>query len=163
MQKWIMRVAVPMTLATMMAGCGSQEGGQQQGIPWWLWLLLLIIVIVIAWFLWRGRGDDMNATPAPGVKREPESLDIKAEDKTPAEVVEPIVAETTQEIAPVEEEDDVADQPVVDVATTSGQSDDLRVIEGIGPKIASVLNDAGIFTFAALAASDPETLRQILD
>ncbi|MCO6450875.1 MAG: DUF4332 domain-containing protein, partial [Caldilineales bacterium] len=41
--------------------------------------------------------------------------------------------------------------------------DDLRVIEGIGPKIASVLNDAGIFTFAALAASDPETLRQILD
>ncbi|MEZ4595303.1 MAG: 50S ribosomal protein L17, partial [Chloroflexota bacterium] len=34
---------------------------------------------------------------------------------------------------------------------------------GIGPKISSVLNDAGVQTFAQLAEMTPEALRQILD
>jgi predicted flap endonuclease-1-like 5' DNA nuclease len=40
--------------------------------------------------------------------------------------------------------------------------DDLKIIEGIGPKIASVLNAAGIQTFAQLAETDPETIHKIL-
>jgi predicted flap endonuclease-1-like 5' DNA nuclease len=40
--------------------------------------------------------------------------------------------------------------------------DDLRKIEGIGPKIASVLNDAGIFTFAQLAEASVEQLNKIV-
>jgi predicted flap endonuclease-1-like 5' DNA nuclease len=40
--------------------------------------------------------------------------------------------------------------------------DNLRLIEGIGPKISSVLADAGIVTFAQLAAAGVEELRQIL-
>jgi predicted flap endonuclease-1-like 5' DNA nuclease len=40
--------------------------------------------------------------------------------------------------------------------------DDLRRIEGIGPKISSVLQGAGIMTFAQLAAADVGQLRQIL-
>ncbi len=42
------------------------------------------------------------------------------------------------------------------------QPDDLKVIEGIGPKIASLLADAGITTFAQLAAADVGRLKQIL-
>lgn len=42
------------------------------------------------------------------------------------------------------------------------QPDDLKRIEGIGPKIASLLRDAGIATFAQLAAADVERLREIL-
>jgi predicted flap endonuclease-1-like 5' DNA nuclease len=41
-------------------------------------------------------------------------------------------------------------------------SDDLRRIEGIGPKISGVLQGAGITTFAQLAAADVGQLRQIL-
>jgi len=41
--------------------------------------------------------------------------------------------------------------------------DDLKRIEGIGPKIASLLHDAGITTFARLAAADVARLREILD
>ena len=41
--------------------------------------------------------------------------------------------------------------------------DDLKKVEGIGPKIASLLNDAGINTFAELAASSPEKIREILE
>jgi len=40
--------------------------------------------------------------------------------------------------------------------------DDLRKIEGIGPKIQSTLQSAGIQTYAQLAATDPANLKQIL-
>jgi predicted flap endonuclease-1-like 5' DNA nuclease len=42
-------------------------------------------------------------------------------------------------------------------------ADDLKRIEGIGPKISNVLQDAGITTYAQLAATDVHRLRQILD
>ena len=40
--------------------------------------------------------------------------------------------------------------------------DDLKPIEGIGPKIESILQTAGIYTFAQLAATDVGRLKQIL-
>jgi large subunit ribosomal protein L17 len=43
------------------------------------------------------------------------------------------------------------------------EGDDLAKIEGIGPKIADVLNAAGITTFALLASSTSEAIREILD
>ncbi len=43
------------------------------------------------------------------------------------------------------------------------QTDDLTKIEGIGPKIAQVLADAGIATFAALAGTSAGRLREILN
>jgi len=42
-------------------------------------------------------------------------------------------------------------------------SDDLTVVEGIGPKIAEVLRARGIATFAQLAAATPGDLERILD
>jgi predicted flap endonuclease-1-like 5' DNA nuclease len=41
-------------------------------------------------------------------------------------------------------------------------SDDLKIVEGIGPKISSVLQAAGITTWAQLAATNADTLKQIL-
>ena len=41
--------------------------------------------------------------------------------------------------------------------------DDLRRIEGIGPKISSILQATGITTFAKLADVDVEALDKILD
>jgi len=42
-------------------------------------------------------------------------------------------------------------------------ADDLKKIEGIGPKIAEVLTEAGIGTFAALANTSPDAIREILE
>ena len=42
-------------------------------------------------------------------------------------------------------------------------SDDLELIEGIGPKIAGLLNDAGISTFDALAKADAAKLHAVLE
>jgi predicted flap endonuclease-1-like 5' DNA nuclease len=41
--------------------------------------------------------------------------------------------------------------------------DDLKKIEGIGPKIAERLNMGGIYTYAELAATSEERLRAILE
>ncbi|GAB3267311.1 hypothetical protein GCM10027347_36060 [Larkinella harenae] len=71
----------------------------------------------------------------------------KADETTPAaEVVETKTEETsTVEAAP------------------AAAADDLALVEGIGPKIAEALQGAGITTFAQLADSTPESIREILD
>ena len=43
------------------------------------------------------------------------------------------------------------------------KKDDLKKIEGIGPKIAGLLNDAGIFTFADLSEAPLQNLKAILE
>lgn len=48
-------------------------------------------------------------------------------------------------------------------AGTKYKWDDLKIVEGIGPKIAELLNNAGITTWAQLAVTSPYRLREILD
>ena len=43
------------------------------------------------------------------------------------------------------------------------KADDLKLIEGIGPKIAEVLTQAGIVSFSDLAAASAEKVKEILD
>lgn len=49
------------------------------------------------------------------------------------------------------------------MALKAVQADDLKLIEGIGPKITELLKEGGIGTFAQLAASDPADLKSILE
>lgn len=44
----------------------------------------------------------------------------------------------------------------------STEKDDLQKIEGIGPKVAKVLNDAGITTFESLARAKPDDIQSTL-
>lgn len=55
--------------------------------------------------------------------------------------------------------------PAAEKATTNetAKADDLKLIEGIGPKGAEVLNAAGINSFADLAATSAEKIKEILD
>lgn len=46
---------------------------------------------------------------------------------------------------------------------TVAKADDLKKIEGVGPKIASLLNAAGIVTFADLGKAKLSTLKEVLD
>jgi predicted flap endonuclease-1-like 5' DNA nuclease len=51
-----------------------------------------------------------------------------------------------------------------EVPAAHGKSaDDLILLEGIGPKVASVLHEAGITSFADLAAADAARVQQALD
>ena len=55
-----------------------------------------------------------------------------------------------------------AGAPTAPAAAPKSEPDDLKRIEGIGPKISSVLQDAGITTYGQLAATDVARLKQIL-
>lgn len=54
-------------------------------------------------------------------------------------------------------------ETVVEEASSTGSEDDLKVIEGIGPKIETVLKEAGIMTWAKLASTGPGDLKDILE
>lgn len=81
--------------------------------------------------------------------------------------VEP-VAEAAEESSPaakVELSEKSEETPVsapVFSFTPSTSADDLRIVEGIGPKIEQVLNENGIFTFRQLSETSEERLREIL-
>jgi predicted flap endonuclease-1-like 5' DNA nuclease len=51
---------------------------------------------------------------------------------------------------------------IVAVSALTGGADDLKAIEGIGPKIATALNGVGIRTFADLAERDPNDVERIV-
>ena len=63
------------------------------------------------------------------------------------------------------EDTEVATAEVVETkaAPKKAKADDLKLIEGIGPKGAEVLHAAGILTFADLASATPERIKEILD
>ncbi len=56
----------------------------------------------------------------------------------------------------------VAEEPAPVPQPAPPTPDDLRRVEGIGPKISGLLQAAGITTFAQLAATDTSQLRRIL-
>ncbi len=90
---------------------------------------------------------DSEAPAAPKKKAAPKAAAVK-----PA----PAVKEAPEVAAPAPE------KKVAKAPKASGKPDDLKKIEGIGPKIASVLNEAGIVTFADLAAAKPEKIAEFI-
>lgn len=108
---------------------------------------------------WVAPGSEVSPSPTL-VEVEPEPIEIPivstlqapetlAEVETPP--VLPVAAETA--IAPEGDTSKDAITPVVD---------DLCRIAGIGPKVAALLNTAGVSTFVELAAATPEHLREAL-
>jgi large subunit ribosomal protein L17 len=75
----------------------------------------------------------------------------------------PVAAAAETEASVVEEQPsaEVVGNEEAPVAKTT-QDDDLTKVEGVGPKIAELLNNVGITTFAQLASADDETVQQVL-
>ncbi len=69
---------------------------------------------------------------------------------------------TPQTVAPKEDEPIRAGEIPAEVASAPLQPDDLTLIEGIGPKINTILHTAGVNTFTQLAALEPEKIMEIL-
>jgi large subunit ribosomal protein L27 len=98
------------------------------------------------------------ALPKADAKKE-----VKAAVAPKAEAVAPIVevpASKVEEVVAPKVEAVVEKAPVA--APVSGKPDDLKKIEGIGPKIEQLLHDKGILTFAILAITSAEDVKAIL-
>lgn len=110
------------------------------------------------------------AKPVTDKIGKPEKVAAKAVvapvEETPAPMAEPLVQAPVVEpmVAPAVET--VAAEPAAPKATASKKGpkeNDLKIVEGIGPKIEQLLNEGGIITWAELATTPVERLREILD
>jgi len=89
----------------------------------------------------------------------------KKETAAPSKAASPKAAKeakpTVEKKAPVKEV--VAEKPKAAKKETEVKADDLKIIEGIGPKIAEILIAAGITTFAELAKTKATKIKELLD
>ncbi|MGD8791185.1 MAG: hypothetical protein PVF47_01425 [Anaerolineae bacterium] len=98
----------------------------------------------LLWWLWSQQERDEAAV-----------VEIELDTGPPAvepEVEEPEAEEEAPEEAPLE-----AEEP-----EEAPAADDLKRIEGIGPRISGVLQEAGIGTFARLAEMEAEQIKEVL-
>lgn len=139
----------------------AQTGGPL-GLSWWVWLLLaLLLLFLLWWFFLRRR-------PAPPLPPEPPRRSATYQPPaTPAAPFTPIAPATNFEPSmrgvmpevplPVE-----AELNYMEPEESLVEPDNLKRIEGIGPRIESILNGAGINTFRQLSTTPVERLREIL-
>ncbi|MCA0234241.1 MAG: hypothetical protein LCH91_27545 [Bacteroidetes bacterium] len=117
-------------------------------------IALLALAAYIGWWL----GQRTFAVKIEGLHADIDAkrtaLDDCKKSKVAVKVAQPPV-ETPVVSVPVAA---LAPEPVVPVVP-----DDLKIVEGIGPKIEGLLNNEGIFTFAQLAATAPERIKEILE
>ena len=126
-----------------------------------------------------GRAQARTAVPTEAVAER--RAVMTEESEQPEQVaIEPIgaAAEAEEMVTAVEMADEVAAAEVsapvaartVEIVETAEpwpaappKPDDLKIVEGIGPKVSQLLNDAGIFTFVQLAETRVERLQEIVD
>jgi large subunit ribosomal protein L27 len=103
--------------------------------------------------------------PAPAAKPAKKAVEVVEEVAAPVAeaIAEPVVEQKEAEpkkekAAPVAEEKAAAPKK-----EKGPKPDDLKIVEGIGPKIETLLKEGGINTWAELAAAPVERLKEILN
>lgn len=133
----------------------GQESDRRSSLSW-LWLLLIIILIVVLiWWLLRRPKQEMPASlpTAPKMPATPPAPTLPA--VAPAM---PAASEPPAMVGP-----DMAQVgPDVALAAAAPMADDLTIVEGIGPKVAALLKEAGITTFRQLADANVGHLEELL-
>lgn len=108
--------------------------------------VVTVVVMVVLWVFMRR-----------DLQKQAETVNSNVKIKPPKETVVPLGDGDEADVV----EDEVVDGELVEAVDV--QPDDLKKIDGIGPRTAAALADAGITTFAALAGQTPEALRELLD
>ena len=105
----------------------------------------------------------ITAQPKP-LPNESMAADVLVSPPAPQPTGVPGTIPTVQ--APAEPFDVPTEAPPVtstpSIGAAEGDRDDLKIIKGIGPAIERKLNNAGIYTFAALAALKKKDLEDVL-
>lgn len=150
-----------------------QDLEPESSAPWWLFWLLAILFIGsmgIWWVLQSGdREPDQSAEgrPTPVVATdtvEAQAISPGEVEPAPAAEIEADAASTpATPVEPASTAELSSSQPQPAAAPAPPVGDDLKRIEGIGPKIANLLKEAGITTFTHLANTEVSHLEQLLD
>ena len=146
---------------TPVADAAAQTGGPL-GLSWWLWVVLILLLLFLLWWLFLRR---KPVPPPPEPPRRSATYEPPAAPMTPATPVvppaptyEPPTRAAMPEVPLMAEPEPAFMEP----EPSFMEPDDLKRIEGIGPRIAGILNAAGITTFNQLSMTTVERLREIL-
>lgn len=112
------------------------EGAGESGSGWLIWVALAVFLLMVVLGWWVSQKGWLKKEDEPAY----EEHEHKHEENTPTHAEPP-------DSAPV----------------TNSNPDDLTIIEGIGPKVAKLLESIGITTFQQLADADLGKLRETLD
>jgi predicted flap endonuclease-1-like 5' DNA nuclease len=131
-------------------------------------VVLLALAAALGWWLARLTLAGQTRTLREAIAARQTELDDCR--RIPAAAPAPSVKPAAKTVAPVllTETPPAADPvlSVVDPVPTQQASDDspddLKILEGVGPRIETLLHDAGIKTFATLASTSPSRLTEIL-
>ncbi len=149
-----------------------QVGRKFSGVAWWF-LALLVILGLIALLLPRWlvgvRKDEPRAVRKASSPSSAEVLQAEMKVEAPAKIaasppqpVSPLLAERAAGVEAVDALAAPTAEPEPEPVAPP-QPDDLTRVEGIGPKISALLQEAGILTFAQLSTANVDHLRQLLD
>jgi predicted flap endonuclease-1-like 5' DNA nuclease len=116
---------------------------------WWQHILMLVVAAILGYII----GYLSRKGKVESLETELSELDGALDECQKS--VKTMIA-TVSVIAPVPAVA-LAPEPVVPIIP-----DDLKIVEGIGPKIEQLLNKEGILTFAQLANTSPERIKEIL-
>jgi predicted flap endonuclease-1-like 5' DNA nuclease len=137
----------------------AQQEDSSTRIPLWIWLAggLVVVAIGVMWTLYEeneARKRERYVAPGPGPVRgnggaaSTTRPDLRSALAPAAPVARPVETETTG---------------TVEREAAPPKPDDLKAIVGIGPKIAKILNEYGIFTFEQLANTEISFLEKLLE
>lgn len=126
--------------------------------PWDIFLFALLLGLLLWWLLSKLLGDRLKSHASElqdrinflegeleACRKSKVSSSANLDLGTTAAIVAPVAAFVA------------ASAPV------ASKKDDLKIVEGIGPKIEELCNTAGIYTFADLAATSAARIKEILD
>jgi predicted flap endonuclease-1-like 5' DNA nuclease len=126
--------------------------------PWDIFLFALLLGLLLWWLLSKLLGDRLKSHAnelqdrinflegeLEACRKSKVSASANLDLGTTAAIVAPVAAFVA------------ASAPV------ASKKDDLKIVEGIGPKIEELCNIAGIYTFADLAATSAARIKEILD
>lgn len=130
--------------AHILLAANAAEGVTPMGTPVWVPLLIAVILLLM---LWWGLTRNSIPTGAPAAAGHGHEADAHAHDAHGHDA-------HAAEAAPAMETRAAGVETAV--------ANDLKIIEGIGPKIERILHDAGIKTFADLAAISVAALEKIV-
>lgn len=117
---------------------------------WWVILLVLLVVAVALWWLLGSKGASDRSPPA-AMPRDDAPADTLTRAAEPAS---PIVAAPMLAVPVIAPIDVVPVVPIIESAppAAAGPPDDLLLLKGVGPKLATLLGSLGVTRFDQIAA-----------
>lgn len=145
----------------------ASDAQQRKNIATW-WALIGFVLgaqLVLLWMWLRRKPEEYGyrSPVAEPTHWHPGPVELKPEAATSVTQEEAPPIQETGPAAPTETRAEAVEMKAAAPATEDKKADDLRKIEGIGPKVSTLLKDSGVKTYDQLAEASVDRLREILD